>query len=207
MGTNCAVFVANLFCFTYEYEFVDQLIEAQRVETLTHFTHTLRFVDDLLTANNPVFEKYLYTSQVDDAGIRGIYPDFLTLKCEQESDKEVSFLDVLIFRDTDVFMSKIYDKREHPPLSRVDQVKYPHPSCFLSTRSKLGIITSRFHAFGRICLRRVDFVERARIFLKEFLARGYSRSSVASMVKRFIRKVPLEFPVPKVGSFVKMLMP
>ena len=136
MGTNCAVFVANLFCFTYEFDFISRLIEKNRLDVVSQFRFTIRFVDDLLSCDNPIFDRYLYYSQTDSSGMRGIYPSFLTLKREQMSDVEVSFLDVLIYRAGDVFSTKIFDKREHPPLSSISKLKYPHPSCFLSDQSK-----------------------------------------------------------------------
>ena len=102
--------------------------------------------------------------------------------------------------------AKIYDKREHPPLSSVDQSKYPHPTCFLSYRSKFGIITSRLHCFARICLRKVDFIHRARIFLREFAQKGYSKRQISIFCSRFLKSVPLEFPVERRGSLVKKLL-
>ena len=102
--------------------------------------------------------------------------------------------------------TKIYDKREHPPLSRIDALKYPHPSCFISERAKLGIITSRLHGFGRICTRRSDFIERARMFLREFRGRGYSVSRMWGYVLRFLRKVPLAFPVTSPSSLARELL-
>ena len=153
-----------------------------------------------------MFEKYLHTSQTGESGIQGIYPPFLKLKCEQDSVSEVSFLDVLLYKSRGVIYTKIFDKREHPPLSSVDQIKYPDPSSFLSYRSKYGIITSRLHCFGRICHRKVDFVTRSRKFLKEFLSRGYSKSATSIHVKRFLKTNPLAFPIVKLGSFVKGLL-
>ena len=88
--TNVAVFIANLFCFTYEYEFVTRCVNAGRVDLLSKFRYTMRYIDDLLSADNSLFEKYIYLSQVDSQGIKGIYPDFLTLNCEEEG-QEVSF--------------------------------------------------------------------------------------------------------------------
>ena len=143
-------------------DFISRLIDHNRVDILTHLKFTLRFVDDLLSCDNPIFNRYMYLSQTDSSGMRGIYPSFLTLKREQLSDVEVSFLDVLVYRAGDVFSTKTYDKREHPPLSAIKQLKYPHPSCFLSDRSKYGIITSRFWSFGRICKRKCDFKARAK---------------------------------------------
>ena len=206
MGTNCAVFVANLFCFTYEYDFSSRLIENNRMDVLSHFRFTLRFVDDLLSCDNPIFDRYMYLSQTDSSGMRGIYPSFLTVKRDKMSDLEASFLDVLVYRAGDVFSTKIYDKREHPPLSAIHQSKFPHPSCFLSDRSKFGIVTSRLWCFGRICKRKCDFKERAKIFCSEFLNRGYTRGRVKAFVVKFLRKVPLAFPIENVISFSSLLV-
>ena len=142
---------------------------------------------------------------IDENGVQGIYPDFLRLSGEQDSYDRVSFLDTFVAFDG-CWYTKIYDKREHPPLSRIDSLKYPHPSCFISERAKLGIITSRLHGFGRICTRRNDFIERARMFLQEFEARGYSVSHMWGYVLRFLRKVPLAFPVTSPSSLARELL-
>ena len=90
-------------------------------------------------------------------------------------------------------------------MSLINQVKYPHPSCFLSNRAKYGIITSRLFCFARICQLKVDFVERSNKFLLEFKARGYSKSLMCRYVKRFLNRIPLNFVVRHRGSFVKLL--
>ena len=83
---------------------------------MSHFKFTLRFVVDLLSCDNPIYNRYMYLSQTDSSGMRGIYPSFLTLKREQLSDVEVSFLDVLVYRAGDVFSTKT-DVKERTPAS------------------------------------------------------------------------------------------
>ena len=53
MGTDCAPLLANLFLFFYENK--NQLKLSQKVAV--KFKHTLRYIDDLLTLNNPHFEQ------------------------------------------------------------------------------------------------------------------------------------------------------
>ena len=195
MGTNCAVFVANLFCFAYEFDFLVQLVDANRLDLVSKFSGTARYIDDLFCVDNDMFSQYLYVSQTHDQGLHGIYPDFLTLNCEQESRESVSFLDVLVFRDDNIWCTKTYDKREHLPLSRIDQKNYPHPSSFLSVRSKYGIITSRMSCFGRVNIRKKDFIERTRLFIKEFRDRGYPLKEIRNFAGRFLKRNPLHFIV------------
>ena len=154
----------------------------------------------------PLFAECLYESHVRDDGVRGIYPDFLTLTAEQDSVRSVSFLDVSIVFDHDRWFTTIYDKREHPPLSRVNSLKYPHVSCFLSDRSKYGIITSRLHAFSRVCQRKCDFIARSRIFLRAFRARGYSAARIRSFVMRFLKTVAIPYAFRSRHALMRAMM-
>jgi hypothetical protein len=207
MGTNCAVFVANLFCFTYEYAFITRLQRAGRVALIRQFRYTKRYIDDLLSGANPAFSQYLYDSPPNAAGVRGIYPRFLTVAQEQSSAESVSFLDTRFVFAQNRWFTDIYDKREHPPLSRVNSLKYPHPSSFLSARSKFGIITSRLCCFSRICQRKKDFIARARIFLGEFRERGYPLNKIRSFVLRFLKVTPLHFHVRSRHLLMRAMLP
>jgi len=175
---------------------ISRLVAAGKFDLLRRFRFTQRFVDDLLSCDNPVFSRYLYVTSVDADGIAGIYPGFLRLSEEQDSLERVSFLDTYVAFDDRSWFTKTYDKREHPPLSRVDSLKYPDPSCYISDRAKFGII----------CTRRADFVRRARMFLREFRARGYPVRRMWRYVLRFVRTIPLAFPVTSPHALVKELM-
>ena len=52
MCTNCAVFVANLFCFASEYDFIVQLVNANWVVLVSKFSSTARYIDDLFCIDN-----------------------------------------------------------------------------------------------------------------------------------------------------------
>ena len=114
-------------------------------------------------------------------------------------------MDALLFRHKNVFLTKVYDKREHPPLSSIQRLRFPHVSCFLSDRSKYGIVTSRLYCFSRLCLRRSDFIYRLRGFARDFLARSYCRSRVERTIRKLLRSMPLSFPVERVGSLVRLV--
>ena len=83
MGTNAAVFIANLFLFTFELAFVREHINEPNLLKLFEFT--MRYIDDILSLNNPQF--------VDIAKL--IYPAELTLNRES-SNFPIHFLDVKI---------------------------------------------------------------------------------------------------------------
>jgi len=53
MGTNCAVFLANLYLFTYEYDFMKCLVCANTCPVFLHkLCHIRRFVDDLFVLDD-----------------------------------------------------------------------------------------------------------------------------------------------------------
>ena len=89
MGTNCAPFLANLYCFAYELAFLRSLVHSPQARTpgsreyrlIRGMHETSRYIDDLLTLNFPEFEEVMYrrVDEVDPppgSGIvlSGIYP-------------------------------------------------------------------------------------------------------------------------------------
>ena len=66
------------------------------------FNDTVRYIDDLLTVNNSKFEKE----------ICNIYPPELTLKRTSESERNVSYLDVLISISGGKYVTEVHDKKD-----------------------------------------------------------------------------------------------
>ena len=56
MGTNCAPLVADLFLYCYERDFMDSLNHDNQADVIEAFNSTSRYLDDLLSIDNPYFE-------------------------------------------------------------------------------------------------------------------------------------------------------
>ena len=70
MGTDCAPFLANLFCYSYEFEWVEKQIKLKKFHLLKHFKVCCRYFDNLFLLNNfDTMNKVMYQ----------IYPKELTL--------------------------------------------------------------------------------------------------------------------------------
>ena len=54
MGTDCAPLLANLYLFKLEYKFMKNLLKTN-MSKARPFSNTFRYIDDLLTLNNPSF--------------------------------------------------------------------------------------------------------------------------------------------------------
>jgi hypothetical protein len=73
MGTNSGVDIVDFYLVKYEYDFMAQLVSLGKWELLTAFSGTMRYLDDILSVDNAVFERLLY-NDIDFNGIKGIYP-------------------------------------------------------------------------------------------------------------------------------------
>ena len=79
IGTDCAPLVADLFLFSFEFEFMKMQI-SNDLPLARKFNRTFRYIDDLLTLNNPGFCTF----------IDQIYPKELKLKRTTEGSDNCS---------------------------------------------------------------------------------------------------------------------
>ena len=86
MGTNCAPLLADLFLYSYEAEFIQSLLSTGRKQLASRFNFTYRYIDYVLSINNPEFENYLGQ----------MYPVELEIKDTTESNTSASYLDLLL---------------------------------------------------------------------------------------------------------------
>ncbi len=70
MGTNCAPLLADAFLYSYETEFLQNLVRNKRMKDAKSFNFTYRYIDDVLSINNPSFAQWLPS----------IYPTELKIK-------------------------------------------------------------------------------------------------------------------------------
>ena len=103
MGSNCAPLVANLFMFCYERYFLLYLSENNQnvvVVVLEAVNSTSRYLDGLLTINNPYFKQMI--SQIN--------PTELQLNKANSFDTEAPFL-LDLSTTNGIVSSEIYDKQ------------------------------------------------------------------------------------------------
>ena len=82
MRTNCAPLLADIFLYSYEAEFIQTLLSADKKHLASRFNYICRYIDDVLSINNPEFENYM-----DKA-----YPVELEIKDTTESNTSASYL-------------------------------------------------------------------------------------------------------------------
>jgi hypothetical protein len=82
MGTNCAPLLADLFLYSYESEFLQNLVKDKKIHGARAFNFTYRYTDDVLSINNPRFAEFLPL----------IYPPELEIKETTDTASSASFL-------------------------------------------------------------------------------------------------------------------
>jgi hypothetical protein len=55
MGTNCAPLLVDLLVYSYESEFLQNLVKDKKIHEARPFNFTYRYIDDVLSINNPRF--------------------------------------------------------------------------------------------------------------------------------------------------------
>ena len=59
MGTNCSPLLADIFLYSYEAQFVQSLLSTGKKKLASQLNFTYRYIDDVLSINNPDSDHYL----------------------------------------------------------------------------------------------------------------------------------------------------
>ena len=80
MGTNCALLLADLFLYSYEAEFIQELLKKNEKKLARSFNFTFRYIDDVLSINDYIFGDF----------VDRIYPIELDIKDTTDTDRYAS---------------------------------------------------------------------------------------------------------------------
>ena len=117
-GTNCALLSPTSFLYSNEADFIKSLLSTGKKHLASRFNLTYRYIDDVLSINNPKFENYLGK----------MYPAELEIKDTTKSTTFASYIDLLlsIGRDGQLHTS-IFDKQDERKRKRSDSVLWQKP--------------------------------------------------------------------------------
>ena len=103
MGTKLAPFVADLFLFCSEGDFMLSLSDNTQNDIIEAFNSTSRYLYGLFNIDNSYFEQM----------VGQIYPTELQLNKANSSETEAPFLNLNLSKTNGIVSSKIYDNRDH----------------------------------------------------------------------------------------------
>ena len=122
------------------------------------FADTVRYIDDLLTLNNPNFNSEMSNTHSPE----------LTLKRTTESDTKLSYLDVSISICHGKFVTEVYDKRDN-----FNIVNYPFMCSNIPARPTYGVYISQLNRINRICDNFNTLVKRHRLLTEKFIRQRF----------------------------------
>ena len=176
MGTDCAPLLANLFLFYYEYNFMKEKLK-HNSQIAKIFSNTFRYIDDLLTLNNPTFEQE----------IRNIYPRQLELKRTTETDSRLSYLDLEINISDRRFTTAVFDKRDNFSFHIVN---FPHMDSNIPSKPAYGVYISQLIRIGRICDSYESFYTRHHKLTCRLVKQGFLFDKLVTTFKSFCSRYP-----------------
>ena len=161
MGTNCAPLLADIFLYSYEAEFIQSLLSAGKKRLASQFNFTYRYIDDVLSINNPDFENYLGQ----------MYPLELEVKDTTESNTSASYLDLLLSIGMDgQLRTSLYDKRDD---FNFHITNFPFLSSNIPSSPAYGVFISQLIRYTRACSSYEFFILRAMRLSNKLLRQGY----------------------------------
>ena len=171
MGTNCAPLLADIFLYSYEAEVIQSLLLTGKKYLASRFNLTYRYIDDVLSINNPEIENYLDQ----------MHPAELEIKDTMESIISASYLDLLLsIGKNGQLHTSIYKKRDD---FNFHITNFPFLSSNTPSSSYYDVFISqliRYACFSYECL-----ILRTRRLSSKLLKQGYLVVRLKSSFRKF----------------------
>ena len=176
MGTDCAPFLANLFLFSYEHEWMMKTAKVDR-KLAKSFNDSVRYIDDLLTINNDGLMK----KHMND-----IYPKELDLKHENSgNDKSASYLDLKLDVTNKEITKSLYDKRDDFPFKIVN---FPNLSGNIPQDGSYGVFIAQTLRYAKACSKYTDFIERTLILKRQLVRQNFKSHILDRKLLKWMRR-------------------
>ena len=174
MGTDCAPQLANMFLMQYELTYMKKLMK-ENLHMAKRFSSTVRYIDDLLTLNNTMFENE----------VCNIYPPELTLKKTTECETNLSYLDISISICDGKYVTEVFDKRDD---YNFDIVNFPYMCSNIPAKPTYGVYMSQLIKIARICDNYSSFIKRHKLLTSRLIKQGFWYSRLVMYFKRFAKR-------------------
>ena len=171
--TNCAPLLADLFLYSYENEFLDNMIKRGHRRLAGSFNLCYRYIDDLIIFNNNKFMDYL----------RELYPSQLTVEKCNKSDHLAGYLDLTFIMDSGGKLStRLYDKCDDCDFHIVN---FPFLSSKIPSCPSYGVYISQVIRYARCCSHYEDFRCCHKCLVDRLLSQGYRALRLEMSFKKF----------------------
>ena len=139
----------------------------------SQFNFTYRYIDSVLSINNPDFENYLGQ----------IYPAELEIKDTTDSNASASYLDLFLSIESNGQMpTSLYDKSDD---FNFHITNFPFLSSNIPSSPAYGVFISQLIRYARACSSYECFILRAARLSSKLLGQGYVMELLKSSLRKF----------------------
>ena len=178
MGTNCVPLLADLFLYSYESEFLDNMIRGGHRKLARSFNLCYRYIDDLIVLNNKKFGDY----------VKEIYLSQLTVQKANTSNGLANYLDLtFIIESNNRLYTKLYDKRDDFDFHIVN---FPFLSSNIPSSPSYGVYISQLIRYARCWSYYDDVGYRHKLLVDRLLSQGYEVKRLRNSFKKFYGRYP-----------------
>jgi hypothetical protein len=180
MGTDCAPFLANLYLFALEYEWMERQEQTEKGrKLLQRLGMQSRYIDDLLGLNeNETIEEYK----------KDIYKG-LVLKKENRQKNMTHFLDMKIIVNDGRFVIETYDKRDDFPFKTRSFPDCLGNICISKTHS---VILGQLRRYKLTNTTYRTFIMRVRGLTNRLLAQSFEKERLEKKIERYYEENEVE---------------
>ena len=136
--SDCAPLLADLFLYSFENEFLDNMIRSGHKRLARSFNLCYRYMDDLIVFNNKKFLDYL--KEIYPSQLRKL-TNLLAVEKANKSDHLADYLDLTFIIDSGGKLStRLYDKRDDLDFHVVN---FPYLSSNIPSGPSYGVYISQ----------------------------------------------------------------
>ena len=179
MGTNCLPpWLADLFLYSYESEFLDNMIRSSHRKLPRSFNLCYLYIDDLIVFNNKKFGDYA----------KEIYLSQLTVEKANTSDDLSNYQDLpFIIGSNNRLYTKLYNKRDDFDFHMVN---FPFLSRNIPSSLLYGVYISQLIRYAKCCSYYDDFGYRQKHLVDRLLSQGYEVKRLRDSFKKIYGRYP-----------------
>ena len=176
MGTDCAPFLANLYLFALEFDYINKLMKHD-IHTARKLSKSYRYIDDLLIFNsNGIMNEHKTL----------IYPKDLILNNENKHDKHCTFLDIdITINRNKTLTTNIYDKRDDFQFTINN---FPNVSGNIHAARSHGIVISQLIRYSKVCMKVNDFICRTKNMMQKLRDQFFNTKMLRKKFSNFYDK-------------------
>ena len=153
--------LADFFLYSYESEFLDNMIRSGHRKLDRSFDLCFRYIDDLIVFDNKKFWEY----------VKDIFPFQLNVEKTNQSDNLASYFDLTFTIEKDGRLStKLYDKRDD---FGFEIVNFPFLLSNIPSGPSYGVYISQLIRYARCCSYYDDFRHCHKMPVERLVSQRY----------------------------------